>query len=143
LQLGRRFRALKLWFALRTYGVSGIQQRLRNHIALAQELASWIEAEPGWEVVAPHPLSVVCFRYAPDPSLDGAAADALNTAIMDGVNATGEVFLSSTRLHGRLALRIAIGNERTTRDDVRLAWDLLCRQASARASRVSTGHTEE
>jgi aromatic-L-amino-acid/L-tryptophan decarboxylase len=133
LQLGRRFRALKLWFALRTYGVTGIQDRLRKHIALAQELASWIEAEPGWEVVAPHPLSVVCFRYAPDSSLDEAAADALNAAIMDGVNATGQAFLSSTRLHGRLALRIAIGNERTTRDDVRLAWELLKREAHEHA----------
>lgn len=131
LQLGRRFRALKLWFALRTYGVSGMQARLRGHIALAQELATWIEAEPGWEIAAPHPLSVVCFRYAPDPALDGAAGDALNLAIMDAVNAAGEVFLSSTRLHGRLVLRIAIGNERTTRDDVRLAWDVLRREAAA------------
>ena len=64
LQLGRRFRALKLWFAMRSFGVRGIQARLRGHIALAQELAAWIEAEPGWEVSAPHPLSVVCFRYA-------------------------------------------------------------------------------
>ncbi|MBV8645377.1 MAG: amino acid decarboxylase, partial [Candidatus Eremiobacteraeota bacterium] len=130
LQLGRRFRALKLWFALRTYGVHGMQERLRRHIALAQELASWIEAEPGWQVVAPHPLSVVCFRYEPDPAEDAAAVDARNQAILDAVNATGEVFLSSTRLHGRLVLRVAIGNERTTRDDVALAWDLLRRAAS-------------
>jgi aromatic-L-amino-acid/L-tryptophan decarboxylase len=133
LQLGRRFRALKLWFVLRAYGVRGMQERLRNHIALAQELASWIEAEPGWEIAAPHPLSVVCFRYAPDPPLGEAQTDALNTAIMDAVNATGEVFLSSTRLHGRVVLRIAIGNERTTRDDVRLAWDLLKREAAAQS----------
>ena len=131
LQLGRRFRALKLWFALRTYGVAGMQEKLRGHIALAQELAAWIEAEPGWEIAAPHPLSVVCFRCAPDPSLDPAAIDARNLALMDAVNATGEVFLSSTRLHGRVVLRIAIGNERTTRDDVRLAWDLLRRAAAA------------
>ena len=130
LQLGRRFRALKLWFALRTYGVHGMQERLRRHIALAQELASWIDAEPGWQVVAPHPLSVVCFRYEPDPAEDAAAVDARNQAILDAVNATGEVFLSSTRLHGRLVLRVAIGNERTTRDDVALAWDLLRRAAS-------------
>ena len=129
LQLGRRFRALKLWFALRTYGVSGMQERLRTHIALAQELATWIEAEPGWKIVAPHPLSVVCFRYAPDAAQSAEAVDALNLAIMDAVNATGEVFLSSTRLHGRVVLRIAIGNERTTREDVRLAWDLLRREA--------------
>ncbi len=132
LQLGRRFRALKLWFALRTFGVHGIQQRLRRHIALAQELASWVEAEPGWEVAAPHPLSVVCFRFAPDPEEDAAKNDARNQAILDAVNATGEVFLSSTRLHGRLVLRIAIGNERTTRDDVALAWTLLKEKAAAR-----------
>jgi aromatic-L-amino-acid decarboxylase len=130
LQLGRRFRALKLWFALRTYGVSGMQERLRGHIALAQELAGWVGAEPGWEVAAPHPLSVVCFRYVPEPGLDPELIDARNQAILDAVNATGEVFLSSTRLHGRLVLRIAIGNERTTRDDVRLAWDLLVREAA-------------
>jgi aromatic-L-amino-acid decarboxylase len=132
LQLGRRFRALKLWFALRTYGVSGMQERLRTHIALAQELATWIEAESGWEIAAPHPLSVVCFRYAPDAALEPAALDALNLAIMDAVNATGEVYLSSTRLYGRVVLRIAIGNERTNRDDVRLAWDLLSREAAER-----------
>jgi aromatic-L-amino-acid decarboxylase len=139
LQLGRRFRALKLWFALRTYGVSGMQERIRTHIALAQELATWIEEEPGWEIAAPHPLSVVCFRYTPEQLADTstssaqAATDALNIAIMDAVNATGEVYLSSTRLHGRVVLRIAIGNERTTRADVRLAWDLLRDEAQARA----------
>jgi aromatic-L-amino-acid decarboxylase len=132
LQLGRRFRALKLWFALRTYGVNGMQERLRTHIAFAQELAAWIEAEPGWTIMAPHPLSVVCFRYGPDAGQSAEAVDALNLAIMDAVNATGEVFLSSTRLHGRVVLRIAIGNERTTREDVRLAWDLLCREARER-----------
>jgi aromatic-L-amino-acid decarboxylase len=139
LQLGRRFRALKLWFALRTYGVAGMQDRIRGHIALAQELAGWIEAEPDWNVVAPHPLSVVCFRYEPVPADAGAdaAGDALNLAIMDAVNATGEVFLSSTRLRERLVLRIAIGNERTTREDVRLAWDLLRREAAARVRRPS------
>ena len=137
LQLGRRFRALKLWFALRSYGVAGMQERLRTHIALAQELATWVEAEPGWSVVAPHPLSVVCFRYeSPAAAGDPERGDALNLAVMDAVNATGEVFLSSTRLRGRLVLRIAIGNERTTRQDVRLAWDLLRREASARTEAV-------
>jgi aromatic-L-amino-acid/L-tryptophan decarboxylase len=135
LQLGRRFRALKLWFALRSYGVGGMQERLRTHIALAQELAGWIETEPGWRVVAPHPLSVVCFRFEPAAAVEDAeAGDALNLTIMDAVNATGEVFLSSTRLRGRLVLRIAIGNERTTRADVRLAWDLLRREAAARVA---------
>ena len=131
LQLGRRFRALKLWFVLRSFGVEGIQQRLRGHIALAQELASWIDAEPEWEIAAPHPLSVVCFRHVP-PGLAPEDVDAHNLAVMDAVNAGGEVFLSSTRLYGRVVLRIAIGNERTTRDDVALAWDALRREAAAR-----------
>jgi len=130
LQLGRRFRALKLWFALRTYGVSGMQQRLRNHIALAQELASWIASEPGWRIAAPHPLSVVCFRYEP-PGVRRDELDALNQTVIDAVNATGEAFLSATRLHGELVLRVAIGNERTTRDDVALVWTLLRREAAA------------
>jgi len=132
LQLGRRFRALKLWFALRGYGVHGMQAKLRGHIALAQELAGWVDAEPDWEVVAPHPLSVVCFRHAPAGIADGEPLDAHNQAILDAVNATGEAFLSSTRLRGGLVLRVAIGNERTTREDVALAWQLL-RDAAASA----------
>ncbi|HTD35405.1 MAG TPA: pyridoxal-dependent decarboxylase, partial [Candidatus Elarobacter sp.] len=139
LQLGRRFRALKLWFALRAFGVRGMQERLRGHIALAQELASWIKAEPNWEIAAPHPLSVVCFRYTvtrasmQSDDADEDAIDALNLAIMDAVNATGEAFLSSTRLRQRVVLRIAIGNERTTLDDVRLVWNLLQKAAADRA----------
>jgi aromatic-L-amino-acid/L-tryptophan decarboxylase len=132
LQLGRRFRALKFWFALRHYGAEGMRACLRGHIALAQEFAEWVSVEPDWEVMAPHPLSVVCFRHAP-PGLDGEALDAHNQRILDDVNASGEMFISSTRLYGRLALRLAIGNERTTRDDVRAAWDVL-RNAAARPS---------
>jgi aromatic-L-amino-acid decarboxylase len=132
LQLGRRFRALKLWFAFRTYGVRGLQAALRSHIALAQELAGWIDAQPEWEICAPHPLSVVCFRHAP-PGVDGVGCDLHNLAVMEAVNATGEVFLSHTRLHGRVVLRIAIGNQRTTREDVALAWSLLREHAKAQA----------
>jgi aromatic-L-amino-acid decarboxylase len=128
LQLGRRFRALKLWFAMRHYGAKGMRDRLRSHIALAQEFASWVEAEPGWEVLAPHPLSVVCFRYVRQ-GLTPEEVDDLNARILDEVNAGGEIFISATRLHGRLALRLAIGNEGTTRDDVRVAFDVL-RKAS-------------
>jgi len=124
LQLGRRFRALKLWFAIRTYGVHGLQEHLRGHIALAQEFAAWVAAESGWEIAAPHPLSVVCYRCAP-PGRDDAALDALNAAIMDAVNADGRIFISSTKLRGRTVLRLAIGNERTTRDDVVLAWQII------------------
>jgi aromatic-L-amino-acid/L-tryptophan decarboxylase len=124
LQLGRRFRALKLWFAIRTFGVHGLQAHLRRHIALAQEFAGWVGAEPEWEIAAPHPLSVVCFRYVP-PGRDEAAVDALNAAIMDDVNADGRIFISSTKLRGRTVLRLAIGNERTDRDDVVLAWQII------------------
>jgi aromatic-L-amino-acid decarboxylase len=131
LQLGRRFRALKLWFAIRTYGVSGLQDHLRAHIALAQDFAGWVAAEPDWEIAAPHPLSVVCFRSVP-AGLDPAAVDAHNTALMDAVNADGRIFISATKLHGRTVLRVAIGNERTTRADVALAWEILRHAAAGR-----------
>ena len=130
LQLGRRFRALKLWFVLRTYGAQGIRDRIRAHIAYAQQLAAWIEAEPDWEVSAPHPFSVVCFRYRP-PGAPPESLDALNQRLMNRVNATGKAFLSSTKIDGRTVLRIAIGNDRTTLEDVRIAWDLL-REAAQR-----------
>jgi aromatic-L-amino-acid decarboxylase len=130
LQLGRRFRALKLWFVLREFGAQGLRDRLRGHIALAQEFASWIEAERGWEILAPHPFSVICFRYAP-PGRSQAQLEALNAEIMERVNAGGEVFLSHTKLGERYALRLAIGNLRTTREDVAKAWELLRGMAAA------------
>ncbi len=133
LQLGRRFRALKLWFAMREYGVRGLQDRLRAHIALAQTFAGWIAAEPAWEILAPHPLSVVCYRYAP-AGLDDARCDALNDAILTAVNDDGRIMISATKLHGRTALRLAIGNERTTHDDVVLAWQILRETAAALAT---------
>jgi aromatic-L-amino-acid decarboxylase len=133
LQLGRRFRALKLWFAIREYGVSGLQSRLRSHIALAQSFASWVAAEPHWELLAPHPLSVVCYRYAPS-GLDAARIDALNDAIVTAVNEDGRIMISATKLHGRTALRLAIGNERTTLADVELAWEILRETAAMLAA---------
>jgi len=129
LQLGRRFRALKMWFALRHLGVRGMQDRLRRHIALAQTFAQWVRAEAPWEIAAPHPFSVVCFRHAPQ-GLEGEALDAHNTAIVDAVNATGDAFLSTTRLHGRIVIRLAIGNDRTTAEDVAFAWELLREHAA-------------
>jgi aromatic-L-amino-acid decarboxylase len=133
LQLGRRFRALKLWFVLRHFGAEGIREQLRRHIALAQEFASWVNAEPGWEVMAPHPLSVVCFRYAP-PGVVEAQRDALNAEILRAVNATGEAFLSHTKVDGHYALRLAIGNLRTQRADVEHAWKLLRGSAESTSS---------
>ncbi|HET6274454.1 MAG TPA: pyridoxal-dependent decarboxylase [Candidatus Cybelea sp.] len=129
LQLGRRFRALKLWFVLRRFGAEGIRKKLRGHIALAQEFASWVRSEPQWEALAPHPFSVVCFRYAP-PGLDEAALEKLNAAIMHAANATGEIFISHTKVDGRYAIRLAIGNLRTQRRDVEAAWEILRNEAT-------------
>ena len=119
--LGRRFRALKLWTVIRCYGRSGLQRLIREHVRLAQEFASWVEAEPGWELSAPHPFSVVCFR------LQGS--DWENEALLERVNAAGEIFLSHTKLNGRYVLRLAIGNARTTQADVVRAWAVLKREA--------------
>jgi aromatic-L-amino-acid decarboxylase len=117
--LGRRFRALKLWAVLRSYGREGLQAMIREHVRLAAEFERWVVGEPGWEVCAPRLFSLVCFRR------DGS--DEENEALLERVNASGEVFLSHTRLDGRYVLRLAIGNARTTEDDVRLAWDVLRR----------------
>jgi aromatic-L-amino-acid/L-tryptophan decarboxylase len=115
--LGRRFRALKLWAVMRAYGREGLQALIREHVRLAQLFASWVEADPSWEIVAPYPFSVVCFRLR--------GGDAENEALLRRVNETGEVFLSHTRLNGRYVLRLAVGNLRTTEQDVGRAWELL------------------
>lgn len=129
LQLGRRFRALKLWFVLRHMGARDIRERLRGHIALAQEFASWVEAEPEFEVNAPHPLSVVCFRFRPAGVESEERLESLNAQLLEAVNATGEMFISHTKIHGRYVLRMAIGNVRTTRGDVLAAWHILTEEA--------------
>ncbi len=122
--LGRRFRALKLWLVIRAFGHTGLAARLREHLRLAQLVRGWIEAEERFEVVAPTPFSVVCFR-ALYPGLSGAEQDRRNEALLDLVNASGEVFLSHTRLLDRTVLRLAIGNLRTEERHVRRAWELL------------------
>jgi aromatic-L-amino-acid decarboxylase len=119
--LGRRFRALKLWAVLRCYGREGLQAMIREHLRLAELFERWVEDEPGWEVCAPRHFSLVCFRR------DGS--DEENEALLERVNQSGEVFLSHTRLDDRYVLRLAIGNERTTEDDILLAWDVLRREA--------------
>jgi aromatic-L-amino-acid decarboxylase len=133
-QLGRRFRALKLWMLLRAFGLEGLRRRLVHHCAMADDFAGWIDAAPDWERLAPVPFSTICFRHIP-PGLSGSAsADAVaiddhNAALMDAVNRTGEVFLSHTRLRGRFAIRLAIGNVRTQERHVARAWESL--QAAA------------
>lgn len=127
--LGRRFRALKLWFVLRYFGAEGLRERIRTHCRLAREMAGRVEDEPGWELVAPVPFSTVCFRYAP-AGVDPDGQDALNHRILERVNASGEAFLSHTVLRERVALRLAIGNLGTRREHVERAWELL-REAAA------------
>jgi aromatic-L-amino-acid/L-tryptophan decarboxylase len=112
--LGRRFRSLKLWAVLRCYGRVGLQSRIREAVRLAELFEGWVRDEPGWEVCAPRHFSLVCFRRE--------GSDAENEAIADRVNRSGEIFLSHTRLDGRYVLRLAIGNERTTEQDVERAW---------------------
>ena len=125
-QLGRRFRALKLWFVLRYFGKEGIRVRLREHIRLAQEFAGWVDEDPGFERLAPVPFSVVCFRARPrSVGPDDTRLDQFNTALLDRVNGSGKVYLSHTELNGRFTLRLAIGNLRTTEEHVRIAWELL------------------
>ncbi|HZR91097.1 MAG TPA: aminotransferase class V-fold PLP-dependent enzyme [Gaiellaceae bacterium] len=121
--LGRRFRSLKLWAVVRCHGREGLQRLIREHVRLARVFEEWVRAEPGWVVCAPRHFSLVCFR------LD--APDEENEALLERVNATGEVFLSHTRLAGRYVLRLAIGNARTSEDDVRRAWEVLRREAAA------------
>jgi aromatic-L-amino-acid/L-tryptophan decarboxylase len=131
-QLGRRFRSLKLWMILRSFGARALREHVSRHIALAQRLASWVDAHPDFERLAPVPLSVVCFRWKPAAAvLTDAQLDAANERLIDAVNRTGEVFLSHTRLKGRLSLRMAIGHLRTDEHHVRRAWDLLLEHAHA------------
>ncbi len=120
--LGRRFRALKLWAVLRCFGRTGIEERIREHVRLAALFEGWVRDEPGWEIVAPRHFSLVCFR------LHGTDED--NERLLERVNASGEAFLSHARLGDRYALRLAIGNFRTTEDDVHRTWQALRREAS-------------
>src|SRR5206468_3407950 len=100
---------------LRWYGAEGLRELIREHVRLAQLFASWVDADPEWEVVAPHPFSTVCFRHT---SLD-------NHELAQRATETGEVFVAATTLRGHDVIRLAIGNERTTEDDVRRAWEVL------------------
>ncbi len=131
-QLGRRFRSLKLWAVLRHFGADGIRDRLAEHMRLARLFASWVDDSPDFERLAPVPFSVVCFRAAPargprppaGTEGEAAAVDARNERLLEAVNATGEVFLSHTRLDGRFAIRLAVGHVRTEERHVRRAWEL-------------------
>jgi aromatic-L-amino-acid decarboxylase len=132
-QLGRRFRALKLWMIIRYYGHRGLAARIREHCRLAQLFRSWVETSPQWEIMAPTPFALVCFRAS--GAVQGESEndrtrrlDVLNEAIMHGVNASGKAFLSHTKLNDKLTLRLSIGNIRTTEKHVRQVWELLNEQ---------------
>ena len=129
--LGRRFRGLKLWFVLRAFGLERAREILGGHIALAQDLRAWVDADPDFELLAPVPFSTVVFRHR--------AGDDANQAIADAVNRSGEAFISHTSVRGRYALRMAIGNLRTEAADVRAAWDAIRRAAHQVAN--ATSHT--
>jgi aromatic-L-amino-acid decarboxylase len=120
--LGRRFRALKLWAVLRCHGRSGLQEHIRSGVQLAAGFERWVAEEPGWELCAPRLFSTVCFRLEGD--------DERNRAVLERVNASGEIFISHAVLAGRYVLRLAIGNISTTEADVQRAWDVLQRTAA-------------
>jgi aromatic-L-amino-acid decarboxylase len=133
-QLGRRFRSLKLWMVLRAFGAEGIADRLRHHCELARDFAGMLHYDGDWQIAAPVPLSLVCFRFAP-PGTDASAHDRWNMAILEQVNASGVALLSHTRLHDRVVLRLAIGNVRTQREHVERTWQALRDAARTVASR--------
>jgi aromatic-L-amino-acid decarboxylase len=124
IQLGRRFRALKLWFVIRSYGVEGLRALMRKHVALARELAGWIQETPRFEVVAPVPFGLVCFRYRPD-DLSEDQIDDLNRRLLTRVNASLRVHLTHTQLGGHFVIRLVIGQRETEREHVAEAWRLI------------------
>ena len=124
IQLGRRFRAIKIWWVIRSFGTDGIRERIAEHCRLAQLFAEWIDEDPRFERLAPVPFSTVCFRARYD-RLSEEEIDRANEELAERVNATGKVFLIHTRLGGKLTLRLAIGNLRTQERHVRMAYDLL------------------
>ena len=115
--LGRRFRALKLWFVIRHYGVEGLRHHVREHVRLAQQFKGWVEADPRFEIAAPAPLNLVCFRLR--------AGDAANEALLAGLNATGQAYLTHTKLDGKYTLRLVVGQTHTEERHVAQAWALI------------------
>lgn len=123
--LGRRFRSLKLWFVLRTYGLEGLQQRLRDHIAFGQWVKEQVERTPGLELMAPVPLNLVCFRLHPDGMDDEKALDILNAKVIGRLNASGKILLTQTRLGNKFVIRFVAGQTHATLDTVRAGWELI------------------
>jgi aromatic-L-amino-acid decarboxylase len=129
LQLGRRFRALKLWFVIRTFGVTGIQEKVRFHLKLARELTETIGSADDFELLAPVPLNTICFRYKPQGTTAEDELTRINAGLLERLNATGKMYLTHTKLNGRFALRIVVGQTNVEERHVREAWNLIQRMA--------------
>jgi aromatic-L-amino-acid decarboxylase len=140
IQLGRRFRSLKLWFVLRYFGREGVIARLSEHMRLARLFASWVEQSDNWEMMAPVPFALVCFRARPAGAED---LDALNERLMNAVNASGEAYLSHTKLNGKFTLRLSVGSIRVEERHIVKVWKLLNRkleeQVTADPSALTSG----
>jgi aromatic-L-amino-acid decarboxylase len=128
-QLGRRFRALKLWFMIRDYGVEGIKRKVQDHLNWARELGGQIEAEPGFELLDPQHLSLVCFRYRPDAVKSPDAVNKANMSLMQQLNESGRIYLTHTRVSGLVTLRMVIAQTNVTREHVQDAWNLIRKTA--------------
>ena len=127
IQLGRRFRSLKLWFVLRYFGQNGLIERIREHCRLAQMLADFVEASPNWELLAPVPFALVCFRATP-PNLSENQFDEFNEKLMNSINDSGKAYLSHTKLNGKYTLRVSIGSIHVAENHIRNLWNQLCKQ---------------
>jgi aromatic-L-amino-acid decarboxylase len=125
IQLGRRFRALKVWFVIRSYGVEALRRLVRTHVGLARELATWVERSEQFELMAPVPFGLVCFRYRPQGLTDGPEIDRINRALLKRVNSTRRVYLTHTQLGGRYVIRLVVGQRQTDRSHVEEAWRLI------------------
>ncbi len=120
--LGRRFRSLKLWFVIRHYGVEGLQHHVRRHVALAQEFAAWVQQDPRFELAAPAPLNLVCFRHR--------GGDEFNQRLLEGLNASGALYLTHTKLDDQYTLRLCVGQTQTEHRHVEQAWQRICQVAA-------------
>ncbi len=123
--LGRRFRALKLWFVIRNFGIKGLQEKLRYHLQLSQQLKEMIIKSDDFEIMAPVPLNTICFRYHPSVTNDSAQLDKMNEKLMHRLNESGKVYFTHTRLNGNYVIRFVIGQTQTTNKHVQKAWELI------------------
>ena len=130
IQLGRRFRALKLWYVIRSFGISGLQNLLRKHIALANELKGWIQQHDQFELMAPVPFNLVCFRYHPKGLNDTEYLNALNERLLMELNGTGRMYVTHTKLNGQYTLRMVTGQTHVELHHIEQAWQLILEKAA-------------